>query len=105
MKSEVLTLNGSFESKIKAMVSLGALFVCTSSTLATHQFLTRYWSVLFYVGCAIVVTGTGISVIRKTLKQRGYVSGDAKEEKERKRKREEQEKVHPLFFKGKRLAG
>ena len=105
MQSEVLSIKGgSFDSKIKAMTSLGALFVCTSSTLATHQFLLKYWKVLFFIGCAIVVTGTGTSVIRSMLKRYGYVSADLQEEKE-KRKEKRRENLNPYSFKGKRLAG
>ena len=93
MKSEVLTLKGTsqFDANVKALISLGALFVCASSTLATHQFLTRYWIVLFYVGCSIVVSGTALSVIRKTMKRYGYVNSD----------KSSSDLVHPQYFKGK----
>ena len=77
MKSEVLHLKGSsFETNVKAFTALGAIFVCTASTLATHQFLMSNWLVLFYIGCAVVVSGTAISIVRKFLKRRGYVSVD-----------------------------
>ena len=99
MQGEVLTLQGtSWDTKIKAMISIGALFVCASSTLATHQFLTRYWTVLFIIGLTIVCTGIILSISRKLLKRNGYVSGD-------KKKKTKDEYIHPIFFKGKRLAG
>ena len=97
MQTETINLQGkSFDEVLKRLITLGALFICTSSTLATHQFLMRYWSILFYIGCTIVVLGTGISILRNQMKRSGYISAD---------EQERQENLNPYFFKGKRLAG
>lgn len=94
----MLNLKGSFDKKLKAMTGIGALLVCTASSLATHQFLTKYWLVLFYMGCTIVVGGTGISIVRNLMKRHGYVSADPVE-------KEKRESLNPYDFEGKRLKG
>ena len=101
MQSEVLTLKkgASFDKNLRAFTALGALFVCTASTLATHQFLISHWLVLFYLGCAVVVSGTAISIVKKSLKRMGYVSGDKNEDLKHK------VELNQFNFVGKRLEG
>ena len=65
-----------FEQKVKGMISLGAMFVCAASALATQQFMMNYWQVLFLSGVSIVMVAIAMSKGRKLLKKSGYVSGD-----------------------------
>ena len=77
---ETINLKGNsvFEQNINGMISLGALFVCVSSALATQQFMMNYWKMIFSSGISIVFVALVMSYSKKFIMSSGFVKSDAR---------------------------
>ena len=81
----------------KHFIALGALLICTASTLATQKIFMKHWYYIFISGLISIGIGISIMIAKKLGRQMGLINVD----KNRK-------KYTPLmksFLKPKNLAG
>lgn len=92
MQREYIQLEGeSKRTKLRMLMSLGLMIACTATTLATHKILMKNWKIIFGIGIGIFILS---ATTLKFFKMTGVKSDE----------KEEHKNVHPMFFKGKRLA-
>lgn len=71
------TDQSNMEKKLSWLLSVGALFICTASALATKQFMLRSWPVLFIVGMFLLTVSILGSILIK-ITRKNKISSDAK---------------------------